>query len=217
MKIKVRQANMKDIDDILVIEEEAWPDGLRASEEQFISRIEVFPEGILVAEEIDEGNIVGVVVTEILNYDIKNPIPTWKEATDNGLIKKTHNPNGDTLYGVDLSVSRFANNASKVLILEIGKIIIRKNLKQAVLGARIPRYYKYNKRMDVKSYVYGKRGKRPYDPELGFYGKSGLQIFGILPDYIDDPESCNYGVLLCWKNPFYGRPFPKFWSWIFRK
>ena len=127
MKIKVRQANMKDINDILIVEEEAWPDGLRASKEQFISRIKVFPEGTLVAEEVDEGNIVGVVVTEILNYDVKNPIPTWKEATDNGLIEKTHNPNGDTLYGVDLSVSRFANNTSKVLILEIRKIIIRKN------------------------------------------------------------------------------------------
>ena len=217
MEIRVRQANLEDINGILIVEEEAWPEGLRASKEQFISRIKIFPEGTLVAEEVDEGNIVGVVVTEILNYDIENPIPTWKEATDNGLIKKTHNPNGDTLYGVDLSVSRFANSASKNLILGIGKIIIRRNLKQAVLGARIPRYHKYNDRMNVKDYVYGKRGKRPFDPELVFYSKVGLQIFGILPDYIDDPDSCNYGVLLCWKNPFYGRPFPGFWSWIFRK
>jgi hypothetical protein len=27
-----------------------------------------------------------------------------------------------------------------------------------------------------------------------------------IPNYFDDPKSENYGVLLRWKNPFYGIP-----------
>ena len=214
MKVKIRQARIEDIDEILAVEEEAWPEGLRATREQFFSRIEVFPEGTLVAE-ID-GAIVGVVATEILKYDLKHPIPTWEEATDSGFIKKSHNPNGDTLYGVDLSVSRFANNASKALMIAVGKLIIRLNLKQGILGARIPRYHKFAHQVKVEEYVYGRRNNRPFDPELFFYTKLGLEIVSILPNYIKDPESCDYGVLLRWRNPFYGKPFPKLWSWLFR-
>jgi hypothetical protein len=217
MKIKIRQAEMKDVPDILNLEESVWPEGLRASKEQFFSRIKTFPEGTLLAEEIGTKNIVGVVVTEIVTYDLKNPVSTWEEITDNGFIKGSHNLEGNTLYGVDLSVSRFANSASSSLLVAIGKMVIKRNLKQAILGARIPRYHKYSKKMSVERYVYGKKGKRPFDPELAFYSRMGLQIAKILPNYIDDIESNNYGVLLLWKNPFFGIPFPKLWSFFFKK
>jgi len=217
MKIKIRQAEIKDIPDILILEENVWPEGLRANEKQFFSRIKIFPEGNLVAEEIGTKNIVGVVATEIVKYDLNNPVSTWKEITDNGFIKKTHKEGEDTLYGVDLSVSRFSNHASSALLVAIAKLVIKRNLKQAILGARIPRYYKNSKDMEVNDYVYGKKGKRPFDPELAFYNRMGLNIAGILPNYINDPQSKNYGVLLVWKNPFFGKPFPKIWSWLFRK
>lgn len=213
-KTKIRQARLEDIEKILIIEKEAWPEKLRATREQFRSRIETFPEGTLVA--IANGTIIGVVSTEIVDYDIKDPIATWAEATDNGFIKKTHNSEGDTLYGVDLTVSRFLENASKLLMEEIGKLAIRHSLKQGILGARIPRYHKFRDKMTAEEYINGKRGNRFMDPELSFYAKMGLKAVKALPNYIDDPESCSYGVLMVWKNPFYGKPFPGFWSWFFR-
>lgn len=212
--VKIRQARVEDIEGILIVEEEAWPEGLRATREQFISRIETFPEGTLVA--ITNDNIIGVIATEIVSYDLKNPISNWNEVTDYGFIKRTHNPKGDTLYGVDLSISRFIGNASKLLMEEIGRLVIRYNLKQGILGARIPRYHKFADRMTAEEYVNGRRGNRPIDPELAFYTRLGLKIAGVIPNYIEDPESCNYSVLLVWENPFYGKPFPKLWSWLFR-
>ena len=210
----IRPAQLKDVNEILIVEEEAWPAGMRAKREQFISRIETFPEGTLVA--VADGHITGVVSTEIINYNLEKPIATWNEATDYGFIKKTHNPEGDTLYGVDLSVTRFADNTSRLLMEAVGRLIIRFNLKQGVLGARIPRYHKFKDKMTVEEYINGRRGSRPMDPELAFYKNLGLKIGKVLPNYINDPESCNYGVLLIWKNPFYGKPFSGFWSWIFR-
>ncbi len=212
--VKVRQAQFEDVEGILNIEEEVWPEGLRATREQFISRIETFPEGNFVAQT--NGAIVGVVATEIVSYDLENPTLSWNEITDNGFIKKTYNPNGDILYGVDLSVSPFGRNASKLLMEQIGKLVIRHNLRYGLLGARIPRYHKFADKMTVEDYVNTRRNSRPLDPELIFYTRLDLKIVAVIPNYIEDPESCNCGVLMAWKNPFYGKPFPRFWSWSFR-
>ncbi|MFH1294076.1 MAG: GNAT family N-acetyltransferase [Pseudomonadota bacterium] len=215
--IKIRQARLEDIPGILDVEEESWPEHLRATEVQFVSRIETFPEGTLVA--VMNGTIVGVVATEIVNYrDFRQSTAalTWDKITDQGFIKKTHNPSGDTLYGVDISVSRFAAGSSSMLLRTIGRMTIRYGLKRGMLGARIPRYHKYADRMGAEQYVGIKRGNGPADPELMFYKKFGLEIIRVIPNYIKDPDSCDYGVLLVWENPFYGRPFPKFWSWLFR-
>lgn len=216
-KIKLRQARIEDIPEILIVEDEAWPEGLQATEEMFFSRIETFPEGVIVAENTDR--IVGVVVGEIVQYDIDaSECPSWSEITDNGFISISHNPEGDTLYGVDLSVSPLASGgASKSLMLAVGKLVISLNLKQIVLGGRMPRYHKYADKMTPHEYLTARTNTGKYlDPEIWFYEKSGLQVVRVIPNYFEDPESCNNGVLLVWKNPFYNRPFTKLWSWLFR-
>ncbi|GAI27282.1 unnamed protein product, partial [marine sediment metagenome] len=84
------------------------------------------------------GKLQGFVVTEILDYDIQNSFLSWQQATDHGYIRKTHNPNGDTLYGVSLSVSARAQRRVAVALLEAtGKLVIKYGLKQGVFGSRI--------------------------------------------------------------------------------
>lgn len=215
--ITIRRARLDDIPGILSIEEEVWPENLRASEEQFVSRIKTFSEGTVVA--LMNGTIVGVIATEIINRPtLDRPVSelTWEKITDGGFIKKTHNPHGDILYGVDLSVSPYGAGASTKLIQEIGRTAIRHRLKGAMLGARIPRYHKYAGTVDASKYVQKRKGNRLADPELAFYHRMGLRVVKVIPDYIEDADSCNYGVLLTWSNPFYGKPFPKFWSRLFR-
>ena len=51
-KVKIRQARIEDIPEIMIVEEEAWPEGLRATEEMFCSRIETFPEGTLFEDPV---------------------------------------------------------------------------------------------------------------------------------------------------------------------
>lgn len=208
-KVKIREAEIEDIPKILKIEEETWKEEGAASEEMFESRIKTFPEGTLLAEI--EGEIVGVVATERVNYDPKNDAYTWYEITDNGFIKNSHKPDGNTIYGVDLSVaSSFRRLGVGTKLLEsIGKLAIRYNVKQGMLGGRIPGYYKHANKMSVEEYVNATvdtgKGARSLDPEIDFYKKAGLKIVKIIPNYFRDPESLNYGILLLWKNPFYNR------------
>jgi len=217
IKVKIRQATIKDIPEILQIEKKAWGGKKAASEEMFVLRIKTFPEGTLVAEVKDR--IVGVVVTEIVNYNPKKDTYTWYKITDNGFIKNSHNSHGDTIYGVDLSVNPLYQNLGiGTKLLEcIGKLAICKNIKKGMLGGRIPNYYKYANKMSVEDYIratINKNGKiKPLDPEIAFYKKSGLKIIKVIPDYFEDPESLNYGVLLLWENPFYN----KWYRWLAAK
>lgn len=205
-KIVIRKACLDDLDEIITVEELSWPEGMRADSDKYMSRINTFNDGVICAEV--ERRIEGVVVTEIVQYDLKNPIKTWGEVTDSGFITKTHNPDGDTLYGVSLSVLPYANGGiSKKLLIAAGQLAVHKNLKQIVLGARIPRYRKYSKAMPAINYAYSRTKTGKFlDPELEFYSKYGLEIVTVLPDYFPDPDSLNYGVLLVWRNYLYNHP-----------
>jgi len=220
-KLKIRKAEIEDIPQILEVEKAAWGEERAAIFEMLKSRIKIFPEGTLVA--LVDKKIVGFISTEIVNYDLEKNASSWYEITDNGFIAKTHNTKGDTLYGVDLSIHPSYQNMGigRKLMENIGKLAIKYNLKQGVLGGRIPNYYKFANRIRVEDYVNIGEQKRgndiPPDPELRFYRKEywkiGLKVVKIIPNYFKDPESLNYGVLLVWKNPFYN----KWYRWIAAK
>jgi len=231
-KIRIRQARVDDIEAILSVEKKAWPENLRASREMYESRLGTFPQGTLVAE--GEGKIEGVVVVQIVNFRSVSDVCSWNEATDYGYIRKSHDPQGNTLYGVNLSVSPQTQSRVAVALLEaVGKLAIRYNLKQIVLGGRIPSFARYLKHYCQKNGVSvisdKKRDKiaedyiqatnrrgNSLDPQITFYQKVGMKIIKLLPNYFEDPASLNYGILLLWTNPFYGKPFRRFWSWRFK-
>jgi hypothetical protein len=150
--------------------------------------------------------IVGVVVTQIMRYDIDNPIATWAEATDNGFLEKTHDPEGDTGYGVNLSVPpRLAGEGiGEMLTMKgIEKIAIGRALKRGVLGGRMPGYHEVASEMTPDEYMRATRGDGQLtDPELRFYKRAGMRIDRVLPGYMpEDADSCGHGVLLVWDNP----------------
>ncbi len=231
-KIRVRQARIDDIEAMLLVERKAWPENLRASREMYQSRLATFPQGTLVAR--GESEIEGVVVFQIMNFDSTPDVRSWKEATDNGYIKNSHNPRGNSFYGVNLSVCPQAQSRVAVGLLEaVGKLAVRHNFKQIVLGGRIPsfaRYLKHHCQKNAISVISDKkrdkiaedyiqatnRRENPLDPQITFYQKVGMKISRLLPNYFEDPESLNYGVLVIWLNPFYGKPFRKFQSWRFK-
>src|ERR1035437_7152309 len=85
------------LDEVGDVETRAWPSELRASREKFMSRLNVFPEGVI-ALKVD-GKINAVTTSQRCNYnpaDMENH--TWDDLTDAGMIAKTHNSTGNALY-----------------------------------------------------------------------------------------------------------------------
>lgn len=201
-KLEIRCARENDIAKLIRVDREAflddWPKELLLTEDYFKTWLEVFPEGFFVASLDDKP--VGYAAVEIIEHNIENPIPSWYKATDNGFIRRTHNPSGNTVYGVSIAVSRrcsIIRVGKKLMESAIKKFIRNRNLRYGVVGSRVPGYYKAAKQMTIEEYVYAKRRNRQaIDPLVAFYQRCGFRIVKILPNYIEDPFSQNYGVLM---------------------
>ena len=197
---KLRRASVEDAVGIYELEKRVWGK-TGATQEMINSRLSVFPEGAYVATEGPK--IIGVVFFEII--DSKKSYKTWYDYTDNGLIQKSHKSDGDKIFGIDLSVSdEFTGQGTGTnLLLTVADYSIKHGLKGGFLGGRMPLYYKH-KNMAPGDYIKYRDDKgRLVDPELRFYTRAGLEIAKVLPNYFEDPQSNNYGVLLEWANPFY--------------
>lgn len=209
-----RKAIESDVTNLSLLENDVWGDN-GANETQLLSRIKTFPDGNTIA--IVDGKIVGYVGIEFVN-DMFNKEFTWDAITDNGMIAKSHQPNGEYAYGLNLSVHHSANGRriSDALILLGLQTMVIYNRKGGFIGSRIPFFKKYKEShpdTSVDEYIKLKRNGKPRDYELRLYGEAGFVPVTILPDYFPDPESLNYGVLVYRKNPFYNKPFRKFLAW----
>ena len=202
--IQIRQATLDDIDEMLRVEAVAWPEGSRATREMFAARIETFPEGQRCAfvNEV----MVGHVALQIICLDPEHPeFTTWMEVTDDGFIQQSHNPNGNTLYGVNLSSSGSNVGSVGIALLQAAACLGGKlGLCRGALGSRMPGYHRVADKMTANEYAFAvhKNGK-PIDHEIAFMKQGfgdGFRIVRVLPNYFPCKESLDYGVLLVWEN-----------------
>ena len=196
--IKIRNAKKNDLDEIVMLEDRIWAEGIRADKRKFESRLKIFPEGFFLAFNNDK--LIGFSTSEIINYD-SNPL-SWEDITDNGYIKN-HNKNGNTLYVV--SIGAISRSGGGSALINAQKDLVKKlNLRNLVLGSRIPGYDEYSKKkgeINIKDYATSIRENGELlDPELRFYTRNGLTLLEIVPNYMeDDKESRNYGAIMILK------------------
>jgi hypothetical protein len=213
--MKIRQARFEDLDHYASLQAERWSDDNQATRAELESRFATYPKGMLVAEEA--GQVVGMVFAMRIaayNYD---QTPSWYEITNDGKCD-THDPNGPIIFGVDLSTSvGVGARAGDQLLVAVARLAIRENIKWCMLGGRLPGYHNYQSKMSAAEYLRATDANGlPLDPQVRFYtSQAGLVAVKVLPDYFEDPDSCDYGVLLRWHNPLYGLPGRRFFAAIF--
>jgi hypothetical protein len=214
-RITIRRARFSDVDAYLSLQSKRWNSDNMANREQLTSRLESYPQGMLVAELA--GEIVGMVYAmRITKYDYKK-LPSWNEITHNGYCDNA-DPKGAALFGVDLTTAPGVGHlAGDKLLIGIARLAISEGVKTALLGGRLPGYHKVADNMTAENYLWAKdQYGRPLDRQVRYYTSvPGLRAVKLLPDYFNDPESQNYGVLLRWHNPLYGLPGRKLWASIF--
>jgi hypothetical protein len=197
-----------DISRCIEIEKNAWVDPeakeFSFKEKHFLELIKVNPNGQFIIEE--KGAVVGFTNTQLIEFNYEDPeLKSWEEICNGGLISKTHVPEGDTLFGINLSFSKEASFiASGKLFAYVVSQMMKNGLRSVVLGSRIPSYHKYADEMTAEEYVFAKRKNgKPLDPELHLYKKAGGKFVKVVPNYFPDAQSHNYGVLVMMKNPLY--------------
>ena len=112
-----------------------------------------------------------------------------------------HDPQGEWLYGADMSVhpdcrgrgiSRMLYNARKDLVRRL-------ELRGMVGGGMIPGYVRYRDRMSPLEYAQAVAAGVLIDPTLTPQLRAGFELRGILPNYIEAGEPGNDSTLIVWK------------------
>lgn len=208
--IRMRQLREDELPRYLEIQEQEWDETMATSIEKLRSRFEVFPEGLLAAVDGD-GSVVGCATLLLINgYDVEDQ-GSWEQITDNGWCT-THDPEGDIVFGVDVSIARGAPRVTLYMgYLEAIRVCLAHGASGVLWGSRMPRYHRYVDSMSPQEYIETKSSKGRYlDPEVELYSRlPGIKVLGVVEDYFKDWESMNCGVMLFWSNPLHGRRVPK--------
>ena len=201
----VRNYEENDFTDLILIQQESFPPPFPSelwwNTEQLRSHITHFPEGALCIEVA--GEMAGSMTSLIVDFDPHHPDHTWEDITDNGYIR-THMPKGNTLYIVDISVRpQFRKlGLGKWLMLSMYEVVIQLGLERLLGGGRMPGYNLYANDMTPEAYLAAIVKGNLKDPVITFLLRCGRTPLQVVPHYLNDEESCHFGALMEWKNPF---------------
>lgn len=199
----VRPYTPADFDPLLRVQQEAFPppfpEELLWRQEQIEAHTNTYPEGAMVA--LCGGEIAGSATSLIISYT--GSPHTWEEVSDNGYIRRSHEPDGDSLYGIDLCVRpSFRGKGIAHALYEARKqLVIRSGLKRFIAGCRIPGYCDVSAQMSAADYVRLVTAGERYDQVLSFMLKQGMRPLQVLDGYLEDEQSCDKAVLVEWLNP----------------
>lgn len=204
--VVIRNYTQEDFYELIQIQSECFPPPFPSelwwNKEQLSNHVIHFPEGAICIEV--DGTLAGSLTGLCVNFDPNHMEHTWEEITDHGYITN-HNPSGNTLYIVDISVRpKFRKlGLGKRMMQAMYHVVIQKKLERLLGGGRMPGYHKLADRMTPERYLNKVLKGDLKDPVITFLLRCGrVPIGGIVENYLDDKESCHYAALMEWKNPF---------------
>ncbi len=209
--VELRQLNIDDYEELYRSSVEAYPNWKDDYWEKRDIRklVKIFPEGQLAV--VVDGVVVGSALSIIVKYELFGDNHTYEEIIGRYSFN-THNPKGNTLYGIEvfihpnyrgLRLGRRLYDARKELCEKL-------NLKAIVFGGRIPNYHKYASELSPKEYIQKVKYKEIYDPVLNFQLSNDFHVKKVLKGYIQgDKESKQYAALLQWDNIYYEKSTDK--------
>lgn len=201
----IRNYKKSDFPALVRIQKECFPppfsEELWWNTEQLNNHVNLFPEGALCIEV--DGELAGSVTGLLVDFDETKPDHTWADMTDHGYIRN-HNPGGNTLYVVDISVRPAYRKMGlgKWLMHSMYDVVVHQRLDRLLGGGRMPAYHKFSKKMTAGDYLSKVMEGKLKDPVVTFLLRCGRTPVKAVQHYLEDEESCHYGVLMEWKNPF---------------
>ena len=165
--------------------------------------IDKFPDGQVVIKVNNQ--LAGCALSIIVDYDKYEEHHTYKEITGNYSFK-THDPQADTLYGIDVFIKPEYRG------LRLGRRLYdyrkelceRLNLRGITFGGRIPNYHKHAAELTPKQYLEKVKRKEIHDPVLNFQISNDFHPTKVLRGYLEgDDQSNDFAVLLEWNNIYF--------------
>ena len=197
-----------DIKETMILSYQTMPDSYWR-EAQIRKLIDIFPEG-QVALKVN-GQIAGCAFAIIIRSGRFDEKHTYREITGNYSFN-THDPDGDTLYGIDVFIRpEYRDLRLGRRLYDYRKELCEKmNLKAIMFGGRIPNYHKYAHELTPRQYIEKVRDREIHDPVFNFQLFNDFHPVRILKGYLEgDQVSHEYAVLMKWENIYYEKPSVK--------
>lgn len=199
-RLVLRPLTVPDFEAVVDLQERCFPGQTAWKREQIESQVAHFPEGQIVVEL--DGKVVASSCSLIVHADDYDAWHSWREIADGGYIRN-HDPEGDTLYGIEIMVDpELRGYRLSRRLYDARKQIAREhNLRRIVIGGRIPGYGEHADRMSAREYVDRVISKELFDPVLTAQLSNGFALQGLIPNYLPaDVESRGYATFLEWVN-----------------
>jgi GNAT superfamily N-acetyltransferase len=207
-EIRIRPTQSEDFDAIAALSTRVYPGEPPWTPKYLSAHRDAFPEGQLVAEDADTGDIVGMAATLIVNWDDYDRLDSYRDMTG-GMLFTNHDPEGRTLYGAEVMVDperRRLGIGAKIYAAR-RELAERLGLLRIRAGARLPGYRKHADAMTAEQYVIRVVRGELRDPTLSFQIAQGFHVLAVVPDYLrGDRQSRGYAALIEWLNPAQATP-----------
>jgi GNAT superfamily N-acetyltransferase len=171
-----------------------------APEQRFVAahyrkHLELFPEGQFVA--LDGDRVVGGTSTCRLHFDFDHVGHTFEDIIQGGWLT-SHQPDGDWLYGADISVhpDHRGRGLARGLYAARQDTVRRLGLKGQVTAGMMRGYGAVKDRMSAEEYYRRLADGTVNDPTLSAQMKIGFELRRLLPNYVHDPVCDDYAVLI---------------------
>jgi ribosomal protein S18 acetylase RimI-like enzyme len=201
----IRNTQLDDIPKIVTLQKESFPYLARYGNiwhpDELQSHLHLFPQGQFVAVEPD-GTIVGSPSTLLVSLHPEYAEHTWKEITADGMFTD-HSPNGDSLYGADISTHpKYRHEGIGSMLYGARKeFALRLGLRRMIGSGRLFNYCEYADKLYASEYAQRVLEGKMHDQVLSFELDNGFRFIKIIPNYLDDVRSLNYASFIEWINP----------------
>lgn len=205
--IAVRRTRREDFAAIVALSAAVYPWTEPYTEAELSSQLAVFPEGQLVAVDLNRDEVVGMAASFIVDWSDHDLESSWHEITDAARFT-AHDPEGRTLYGAEVMVrpDRQGEGIGSRLYAARRELVRRLDLVRIRARARLRGYGRYADRMTPKEYVEAVIAEEIVGPTLSFQLQQGFEVIGVVSDYLPrDPASHGHAAIIEWVNAEVGR------------
>src|SRR5262249_23609671 len=132
-----------------------------------------------------------------LHFDFAHVDHTFADVIQGGWLT-SHEPDGDWLYGADIGVDPAyrGHGLGRALYAARQEVVWRLGLKGQVTAGMISGFGAVKGRTTAEEYYASVVAGRITDPTLSMQQRVGFEPRGLLANYLDDPVSGKYAVLL---------------------
>ena len=155
-----------------------------------------FADGQLVIQD-GRGTLRATSSTMRVNRERALAPHTWLEITEKGTLR-THEPEGEFLYGVNIAVDPVFQGLGLGRALYDSRFRLGRSLGCTAFaaGARIPGFHRVASWCSPREYVRKVAAGELHDPTLSKQLALGFQVAGVLLDYAFDHETLGHAALI---------------------